>query len=68
VNYSNGARCDGREAVTLYAKGYLDGADLETVFGSDYSNNSDSITDYHEKGKVTIFAGHPLYAAALARC
>lgn len=68
VNYSNGERCDGRKAVTLYAKGYLDGPDLEKVFGTDYSNKSDSISDYHEKGNVVIFEDSPLYEAALARC
>ncbi len=68
VRYSNSARRDGRKAVTIYAKDYLDGPSLEKVFGAEYINESDSICDYHEKGRVVIFENNPLYSAALARC
>lgn len=68
VHYHHGNLTDGRECVTLYAKDY--GHDLGAVFAdvADYQNDTDSMTDYFEKGRVRIFPDSPLYPAALARC
>lgn len=57
----------GQECVTLYAKGFLDGRTLGDIFCTEYENNTDSMTDYFEAGRVRILKGHPLYAAALER-
>ena len=65
IHYSAGNRTDGREAVTLYAKDY--GNELGNVFTKEFKNESDSMTDYFEAGKVVLFADHPLYKSALAR-
>lgn len=54
-----------RDCVTLYAKDY--GHGLRAIFGAEYENNSDSMTDYFEQGHVRIFPGSPLYFAAKAR-
>jgi hypothetical protein len=68
VRYSAGPLISGRVAVTLYAKGPLDGPDLEAVFASQsgYENNSDGREDYFENGRARIYEGDPLYPAALA--
>jgi hypothetical protein len=78
VRYSNGSiyvRENGRvvgtqPAITLYAKDYLAGRTLEWIFQDvgGYENNTDSQTDYFEKGLVRIFPTSPLWAAALERC
>jgi hypothetical protein len=65
VRYSLDSRVDGRKCVTLYAKDYS--GDLGRVFADGYVNNTDTMTDYFEKGRVVLFEGHPLYAAARAR-
>jgi len=68
VWYSVDNRTDGRACVTIYAKDY-DRA-LGRLFadlGDVYTNNTDTSTDYFEKGRVVLFADHPLYAAARAR-
>jgi hypothetical protein len=65
VHYSLDNRCDGRACVTIYAKDY-DRA-LGRVFDGEYTNNTDTMTDYFDKGRVVLFADHPLYAAARAR-
>ncbi len=66
VWYSLDNRIDGRKCVTIYAKDY-DRA-LSVVFsGAGYTNNTDTQTDYFDKGKVVLFEGNPLYAAARAR-
>lgn len=56
----------GQDCVTLYAKSFDDGRKLAQIFDAGYENNTDSMTDYFEKGRVRILAGHPLYAAAIA--
>ena len=66
VFYSKTTRTDGREAVTLYAKDY--GGALGRIFASEYQNDTDSMTDYFDQGRVVLFADHPLYAQALERC
>lgn len=63
VAYSIGNRVDGREAVTLYEKDYS--RELHKVFAN-ARNDSDGMTDYFENSRVVIFAGDPLYPAALA--
>lgn len=58
----------GQDCVTLYAKSYEDGRKLAEIIEEGYENNTDTMTDYFEKGRVRILAGSPLCAAALARC
>lgn len=67
VHYFLDNRTDCRECVTIYAKDY--DRSLGRVFADsdDYQNNTDTQTDYFDKGRVVLFADHPLYAAARAR-
>lgn len=65
VSYSAGARVDGRKAVTLYAKDY--DSRLGKIFTDCYINDSDLMTDYFDKGRVTLFENSPYYEAALQR-
>lgn len=67
VHYFLDNRTDRRECVTIYAKDY--DRSLGRVFADcdDYQNNTDTQTDYFDKGRVVLFADHPLYAAARAR-
>lgn len=58
-------RTDGRPCVVLYAKEYLN--DLNKIFTTGYQNHTDILTDYFDKGYVTLLDDHPLYSAALAR-
>lgn len=58
--YKEGIRC-----VTLYAKDY-DG-NLGKLIPDAYKNDTDSMTDYFDQGRVVLFDGHPLYSAARAR-
>lgn len=62
VHYSLDNRIDGRKCVTLYAQEY--GKTLQYFFSKEYENDSDMMTDYFEKGRVTIFEDHPIYAYA----
>jgi phenylacetate-coenzyme A ligase PaaK-like adenylate-forming protein len=57
----------GQDCVTLYAKSYDDSRKLGAILADGYENNTDTQTDYFEKGRARILAGQPLYAAALAR-
>ena len=63
--YSLDNRVDGRKCVRLYHKDYSD--NLVKVFGDKVIDNTDSMTDYFEKGHVDLFQGDALYAAARAR-
>ena len=65
ISYSLDNRGDKRSCVTIYAKDY-DRA-LGRIFPDEYTNNSDMMTDYFEKGRVVFFDDHPLYAAARAQ-
>lgn len=66
VWYSLDNNVNGRKVVTLYAKDY--DRKLGVIFqGGEYENNTDSMTDYFEKGLVRLFEDHPLYVAARAR-
>ncbi len=51
--------------VTVYAKDYS--SDLAEIFAGDYTNNTDTMTDYFDKGSVQILENHPLYPEALKR-
>ena len=62
ITYSLDDRTDGRSCVTIYAKDY--DRSLGHIFFEEYINNSDSMTDYFEKGRVVLFEDHPLYVAA----
>lgn len=66
VWYSNGALVDGSKPVTLYARDY--DRKLGAIFGAEYENHTDLMTDYFDQGHVRIRPGHPLYQAALERC
>jgi hypothetical protein len=65
VHYCLDNRTDKRECVTIYAKDY-DRA-LRRIFDDGYTNDTDTSTDYFEKGRVVLFADHPLYLKARAR-
>lgn len=62
ISYSLDNRADRRSCVTIYAKDY--DRSLGRIFADEYTNNSDMMTDYFEKGRVVLFDDHPLYAAA----
>ena len=65
VHYSLDNRIDGRKCVTMYAKDYSDA--LGQVLSDLYINNTDTQTDYFDRGKAVLFEDHPLYASARAR-
>lgn len=65
VHYCTDNRNDGRKVVTIYAKDY--GRTLGAMFGNEYENNTDTQTDYFDKGTVRIFENNPHYAAARKR-
>jgi hypothetical protein len=58
----------GKNCVTLYAKSFEDGRKLAAIELGSYENNTDSQSDYFEKGRTRILEGSPLYLPALARC
>ena len=62
VTYSLDNRGNDRPCVTLYAKDYANA--LGKIIQDAYRNDTDSMTDYFETGRVVLFADHPLYAAA----
>ncbi len=63
VHYSLDNRADGRKAVTIYEKDYR--GNLGAIFSADeYLNETDTQTDYFDKGRVVLFADHPQYTAA----
>lgn len=64
VHYSRNRTADGAPCVTIYAQCYS--SNLGRVLPG-YVNNSDSQTDYFDKGHVTLTESSPLYVAALAR-
>jgi hypothetical protein len=67
VHYSLDNRVDGRACVTIYAKDYDRALGRIFVEGNDYRNETDTMTDYFEKGRVVLFEAHPLYAVARVR-
>lgn len=54
-----------REAIVIYAKDYNSG--LGRMFDDEYKNETDSMTDYFEKGRVVLRPEHPLFSAAMER-
>lgn len=65
VSYSLDNRHDGKSCVTLYARDYA--GTLAVIFKEEYKNDTDSHSDYFDKGRVSLFEDHPLYAAARER-
>ncbi len=65
VFYSLDNRSDGKKCVTIYARDY--DRSLGKIFGSDYKNDTDLMTDYFDEGNVTLFEDHQLYEKALKR-
>jgi hypothetical protein len=58
---------NGETKVTIYAKDFESGDALCEIFGADfYTNNTDTMTDYFEKGRVMLLPGLPMYDEALA--
>ena len=64
VYYSLDSHVSGLPNVTLYAKDYS--GVLGRMF-AEYQNDTDTQSDYFEKGRVRLFADHPLYAPARER-
>ncbi len=66
VHYSLDNQADGRKCVTIYARDY--GHALGKVFGdaAHYQNDTDSMTDYFDKGLVRIHESNALYVEARA--
>ena len=65
VHYSNSTLTNGRTCVTIYAKDYTNA--LNEIFSEGYENDTDSMTDYFDKGRVRIYPDSPFYAQAMAR-
>lgn len=65
VMYSLDNRVDERKCVTLYAKDYDN--TLNVLFKCHFIDETDSMTDYFEKGHVELFEDHPAYKAARER-
>lgn len=65
VHYALDNRIDGRKVVTIYSRDYSNA--LGQIISSGYENDTDMMVDHFDKGKVRLFADHPLYAAARAR-
>ena len=55
----------GCKVVSVYAKDY--DRNLGRIIPDLYKNDTDTQVDYFDQGSITIPAGHPLYAEALAR-
>lgn len=64
VLYSLDNRIDGRKCVTIYAKDY--DRSLGKIF-NEYENDTDTMTDYFDEGRVVLFEDHILYAKARER-
>jgi hypothetical protein len=67
VWYNLDNRYDGRKSVNISDKDY--GHALSRVFAEidvNYRNETDTMTDYFDKGRATIFEDHPLYVQARA--
>lgn len=61
VLYSLDNRIDGQRCVTVYAKDY--DRNLGKIF-KEYKNETNTLEDYFDCGKVVLFECHPLYAVA----
>lgn len=67
VSYSLDNRTDHRACVTMYAKSFEDGDNLGRIFAEAYKNDTDSYSDYFDRGRVVLFADHACYADARKR-
>ena len=66
VRYSAGKLInDARNCVTIYAKDF--DLSLGKVFAEGVQDDTNTLEDYFEAGRVRIFEDHPLYKAALER-
>lgn len=65
VFYTLDGRVDNKPCVTIYAKDY--DHNLAKQFPEFYLNETDSMTDYFEKGRVTLFEDSKHYEAARTR-
>ena len=65
VFYSTTANRGGCPCVTIYAKDY--NRNLGKIFAAEYCNDTDIQSDYFDRGHVTLFETHPLYALARKR-
>ena len=63
IHYTIGGLVGDNTTITLYAREY--GNDLHKIFAN-VINNTDSMADYFEKGKVRIPITSEYYAAARA--
>ena len=63
VFYSNGVLRDGSRPITLYARDY--DRKLGAIFGSEYQNETDIMTDYFEDDRIRVEPDHPLYCAVM---
>jgi hypothetical protein len=61
IHYSLDNRVDKRKCVTLYEKNY--DRNLHKIFAN-AQNDTDTMTDYFENSRVTIFEGDKHYEAA----
>jgi hypothetical protein len=62
VWYSNATLTNGKTAITIYAKSYCHSIPKEL---GNVQNDSDMMTDYHEKDKTRFYLGSAEYAALL---
>ncbi len=67
VHYSVDNRIDSRKAVTIYHKDYSRALADVFVGAGVYKNDTDTMTDYFDKGRVVLLEDHPLYATARQR-
>lgn len=67
VSYHLDNRIDDRKCVTIYSDSYA--RTLSEILSAhvEVNNGTDTMTDYFEKDRATIFEGHPLYASLRAR-
>lgn len=65
VFYSKGGRIDKSNTITIYAMDPCN--DLDKIF-PETVNNSNSLEDYFEKGRVNIPESSKYYSEALKRC
>ena len=64
VSYHLDNRVDGRKCATLYANDW--DRSLGKLF-AEYKNETDSMTDYFDQGKVVLFEDHESYQQARSR-
>jgi hypothetical protein len=65
VHYSLDNRTDGRKCITIYSKDYF--PSIQKVFPNEFTvNDTDTLTDLFDPGKLMIFEDHPQYAAGRA--